>query len=747
MAIGDSITEGDGGECSFRKPLSQALLARNWCTAQFLGARYGNYATSSSCAATSTPHEGRSGWRADEVTPIVSSTVARFYPDYVLIHLGSNDVFQGQSVASTISDINNIVDNVLSARPDATVLLAGIIPWSPTVLDNSGVDELAVSYDLAEQTAALVSSRAANGDDIHFVDMRPGFSSATMTYDGVHPNSAGEAHMANAILAALDALNFCSASNPHFTNPKANSTLSGANIVNASWSPGSTAVDGSYWVYAGSAPGQSNYFNSGNLGSATSVDITGLPTDSSRIFLTLYYGVNGVWREVSEAVYASSGGGNTGGGNTGGGTGGTPAISTPGSGGTLSGSTETFTWSANGANASNWWVWLGSSPGGSDYHNSGNLGSTMTLTATGLPTDGSTVYATLWYIEAGSWQSVTDSYTAATSGGGNTGGGTGGTPAISTPGSGGTLSGSTETFTWSANGANASNWWVWLGSSAGGSDYHNSGNLGSATTLTATGLPTDGSTVYATLWYIEAGSWQSVTDSYTAATSGGGNTGGGNTGGGNTGGGTGGTPAISAPGSGGTLSGSTETFTWSANGANASNWWVWLGSSSGGSDYHNSGNLGSATTLTATGLPTDGSTVYATLWYIEGGSWQSVTDSYTAATSGGGNTGGGNTGGGNTGGGTGGTPAISAPGSGGTLSGSTETFTWSANGANASNWWVYVGSNAGANNYFDSGNLGSTTTLNVNGLPTNGSTVHVTLWYIENGVWQSVRSTYQAAGA
>ncbi len=192
--------------------------------------------------------------------------------------------------------------------------------------------------------------------------------------------------------------------------------------------------------------------------------------------------------------------------------------------------------------------------------------------------------------------------------------GGGGTPEITSPAPGSTLSGSTETFSWIDNGTAVSEWWLWVGTSQGGQNILNSGSLGSSTSTTVSGLPTNGSTVYVRLWYKTGGSWQYEDFQYTAYTNGGG----------------GGTPEITSPVPGSTLSGSTETFNWTDNGTAVSEWWLWVGTSQGGQNILNSGSLGSSTSKTVSGLPTNGSQVYVRLWYKTGGSWQYEDFQYTA---------------------------------------------------------------------------------------------------------------------
>jgi len=80
-------------------------------------------------------------------------------------------------------------------------------------------------------------------------------------------------------------------------------------------------------------------------------------------------------------------------------------------------------------------------------------------------------------------------------------------------------------------------------------------------------------------------------------------------------------PGIILPADGDQLTSDEQLFTWSANTTNVDQWWLYVGTISGGNVYHNSGSITPGSTLEelVTGLPTDGSTVYARLWYREQG--------------------------------------------------------------------------------------------------------------------------------
>lgn len=92
-----------------------------------------------------------------------------------------------------------------------------------------------------------------------------------------------------------------------------------------------------------------------------------------------------------------------------------------------------------------------------------------------------------------------------------------------------------------------------------------------------------------------------------------------------------------------------------------------------------------------------------------------------------------------------GEPTIINPAPGTTLPGDTVTFEWTAAGVSVAQWWLYVGSQQGRANLFNSGSLGTRQSVRVFGLPTDGSTVHVRLWYRPGATWEFQDLQYVAA--
>jgi hypothetical protein len=186
------------------------------------------------------------------------------------------------------------------------------------------------------------------------------------------------------------------------------STTGAATLVSPT--PGSTLPGSSVTFTWASAPGATVYalnltgtgrhsthlYTSGNI-TATSVAVTGLPTDGSTINAQLWALVNNAWVSSSYAFTAAPTA--------------AAAIISPAPGSSFTSSSATFTWTpATGATA--YALSLGSTgPGTSDIYNSGPV-STTSVNVTNLPANGEPIYAELYYEIAGVWYNVAYMYTA-----------------------------------------------------------------------------------------------------------------------------------------------------------------------------------------------------------------------------------------------------------------------------------------------------------------------------------------------
>lgn len=193
MPLGDSITEALPGHASYRFFLYNQLAQAGY-DVDFVGSQTGVNGAAPLYTNFDQNHEGHSGWRADEIAANAVSFATANRPDIVLLHIGTNDINQGQSNSSTITDIGRIIDNLRSVVPNVKILLAKITPESINASQVSGLNSM---------IATLASQKNTSTSPIKLVDQYTGFSAATDTYDGIHGNDSGERKIAAKWLSAL----------------------------------------------------------------------------------------------------------------------------------------------------------------------------------------------------------------------------------------------------------------------------------------------------------------------------------------------------------------------------------------------------------------------------------------------------------------------------------------------------------------------------------------------------------------
>jgi len=105
--------------------------------------------------------------------------VQNFNPDVILLHLGSVDLYNQQSLASTVSEMDDLLNAIFETKPDVLVLIANVIPWfsdkpyaaigEDVQLLGDGIQEI-----VAERFDPLI---------IKLVDVRTGFTESMMMDD------------------------------------------------------------------------------------------------------------------------------------------------------------------------------------------------------------------------------------------------------------------------------------------------------------------------------------------------------------------------------------------------------------------------------------------------------------------------------------------------------------------------------------------------------------------------------------
>ena len=188
MPLGDSITQSNKGFPSYRYYLWHLAIDKGYHI-DFVGSRRGVGNGPPANPDFDMDHEGHAGWKADEILAHIQAWALEASPDIVLLHIGHNDLCRGQSVASTVTDIGDIVDVLRMVNPHVRILLAQVIASASTC--HAGIPALNA------RLPALVADKDRAESPVTLVDQHSGFDPSTMTYDGTHPNAVGELRMAD----------------------------------------------------------------------------------------------------------------------------------------------------------------------------------------------------------------------------------------------------------------------------------------------------------------------------------------------------------------------------------------------------------------------------------------------------------------------------------------------------------------------------------------------------------------------
>jgi lysophospholipase L1-like esterase len=194
MPIGDSITQADSNHNSYRRPLWIQLRKAGY-NVEFVGSTQEHFQGSSPLADFDRDHEGHWGWRVDQILEHIDGWAGSSQPDIVLIHLGTNDINQGESLESTIEELRQLIQILRNINPRLTTLIAQTIPCG----------EEAQVRQFNRMIVNLAKDTNTQGSPVIALDQFSGFNAAVGkdTYDGCHPNESGEQKMADRWFAAL----------------------------------------------------------------------------------------------------------------------------------------------------------------------------------------------------------------------------------------------------------------------------------------------------------------------------------------------------------------------------------------------------------------------------------------------------------------------------------------------------------------------------------------------------------------
>ena len=188
MPIGDSITAGYRSSTGngYRGPLYPELINQGDAL-DFVGSQR-------SGVMFDPDNEGYYGDRIDQITGLINTELALYQPNIVLLHIGTNDLGQNYNVSTAPGRLASLIDQIIAADPNATVLVAQLICNS-----NAGVQSLINSYN--SQIPGIVQARVNAGKHVYTVSMSS-LNTGDLN-DGLHPNDGGYQKMADNWDAAI----------------------------------------------------------------------------------------------------------------------------------------------------------------------------------------------------------------------------------------------------------------------------------------------------------------------------------------------------------------------------------------------------------------------------------------------------------------------------------------------------------------------------------------------------------------
>jgi lysophospholipase L1-like esterase len=160
---------------------------------------YSSHVSSVFTASGASSHDALWGWPFFQARTHIAQDVSAYQPAYLLVELGFNDLAFLTSPAATLADAKTLIGAARAADPKVRILIANVVHPAPL----SGFPNLnsAISaYNTG--LAAAVPHWSTAKSPVRLVDISSGYSAATDTYDGLHPNGVGEYVIADAFTAA-----------------------------------------------------------------------------------------------------------------------------------------------------------------------------------------------------------------------------------------------------------------------------------------------------------------------------------------------------------------------------------------------------------------------------------------------------------------------------------------------------------------------------------------------------------------
>ncbi|WP_069769479.1 SGNH/GDSL hydrolase family protein [Streptomyces sp. LUP30] len=208
MPVGDSMTIGSTGEHTWRYRLWQHLCAEYGGPFTLVGPRetlYDKATESPSSYAYAEPDFPRghlAGWGEGwaHMTPLIGEAVRRSRADVLLVSLGLIDLGFYTNAEQTAENARAFVAEARAANPRIAMVWLPVIHNVRAANDEPFAAEVARFNELLAKTAADLDEPAS---PILLASVPPTWDIDTDTYDGTHPNAAGEHQLASAFAEAM----------------------------------------------------------------------------------------------------------------------------------------------------------------------------------------------------------------------------------------------------------------------------------------------------------------------------------------------------------------------------------------------------------------------------------------------------------------------------------------------------------------------------------------------------------------
>ncbi|MFG1808996.1 GDSL-type esterase/lipase family protein [Streptomyces sp. NPDC049040] len=210
LFVGDSMTVGAAGDYTWRYRMWRHLSAVG-DRFSVVGPRDGLYdraadaAVSPDYADPSFPQHARrhlAGWGEGwlHLAPVIGDVVREHRPDVLLVSLGLIDLGFYTDAGQTAQNVERFIAGAREAAPRLRMVLLPVIPNTRADLDPGFADQCA---ELNTLMAKAVADHDTPASPLLLASRPEGYDILLDTYDGTHPNAAGEHKLAAAFADAM----------------------------------------------------------------------------------------------------------------------------------------------------------------------------------------------------------------------------------------------------------------------------------------------------------------------------------------------------------------------------------------------------------------------------------------------------------------------------------------------------------------------------------------------------------------